>query len=209
MAVVFSAIMVSLAMATNTSPTITVELQVPRTRVFAGDEVEVRARVSVRGGFGLISIAMPPATYGGVARYREGFEVVSGKAAQVFFKGFGNVEREFRFRVRAMKRGVYDFGRVRYAYHHLFGLRIIEDEVDEEIRLIVMPRYRIIRRSVGRIKPATVTPRVTPNSLGHTQRISGILGSTCLVTRLSSLIGRPRQGPWRVRSWLMSTIGRA
>ena len=166
MAVIFSAIMVSLAMVTNTSPTITVELQVPRARVFAGDEVEVRARVSVRDGFGLISIAMPPATYGDMARYREGFEVTSGKAAQVFFKGFGNVEREFRFRVRAMKRGVYDFGRVRYAYHHLFGLRIIEDEVDEGIRLIVMPRYRIIRRSVGRIKPATVTPRVTPNRLG-------------------------------------------
>ena len=166
MAAIFSAIMASLAMATNTNPTITVDLHIPRTKVFAGDEVEVRARVSVRGGFGLISIAMPPATYGGMARYREGFEVVNGRAAQVFFKGFRDVEREFSFRVKVMRRGVYDFGRVRYAYHHLFGLRIIEDEADEGFRLIVMPRYRLIRRGVGKIKPAAVTPMVTPNRLG-------------------------------------------
>ena len=166
MAVVFSALMVFLALATDTELSITVSADLSRTRVFAGDEIEAWVRVRVRGGLGLISIAMPPVSYGDSRRYREGFEVVSGKAAQILFKGFRDVEREFKVRVKALRRGIYEFGRVKYTYHHLFGLRIIEGEFDEGVRLVVMPRYRIIRRGVGRIKPSTVTPRVTPNRLG-------------------------------------------
>ncbi|BDR91272.1 DUF58 domain-containing protein [Vulcanisaeta souniana] len=166
MAVIFSALMVFLALITDMKPVITMNIDLPRTRVFAGDEVEARVRVRVKGGLGLVSIATPPASYGDSRRYKEGFDVVNGKAAQIVFKGFSDVEREFKFKVKALKRGVYDFGRIRYTYHHLFGLRIIEDEVNDDIKLVVMPRYRIIRRGVGKIKPSTVTPRVTPNRLG-------------------------------------------
>ncbi|WP_243676403.1 DUF58 domain-containing protein [Vulcanisaeta distributa] len=169
MTIIFSVLMVFLALATDTKPAITMSIDLSKTRVFAGDDVEALVKVRVRGGgFGLVSIAMPPASYGDSRRYREGFDVINGKAAQIIFKGFRDVDREFKFRIKALKRGgVYDFGRIRYTYHHLFGLRIIEDEVDEGIRLVVMPRYRVIRRGgVGRIKPSTVTPRVTPNRLG-------------------------------------------
>lgn len=131
MAVIFSALMVFLALITDMKPVITMNIDLPRTRVFAGgDEVEARVRVRVKGGLGLVSIATPPASYGDSRRYKEGFDVVNGKAAQIVFKGgFSDVEREFKFKVKALKRGgVYDFGRIRYTYHHLFGLRIIEDE---------------------------------------------------------------------------------
>ncbi|WP_243666917.1 hypothetical protein [Vulcanisaeta sp. JCM 16159] len=138
MTIIFSVLMVSLALATDAKPAITMSIDLSKTRVFAGDEVEASVKVRVRGGLGLVSIAMPPASYGDSRRYREGFEVTNGKAAQIIFKGFRDVEREFKFRVKALKRGVYEFGRIRYTYHHLFGLRIIEDELNEGIRLVVM-----------------------------------------------------------------------
>lgn len=166
MVIVFSALMVFLALYTNTEPTITISLDVPKRRVFVGDVVEVVVRVTVNGGLGLIMLAAPPASYVDNKAYRESFKVVDGKAAHVVFKGFKKIEREFRFKVKALKRGVYEFGDVVYTYHHIFGLMIIENKVDNHIKLSVVPKYRFIRRNIGRIKPSTVTPRVTPNRLG-------------------------------------------
>ncbi len=166
MAAVLSVLLVAFALLTDTRPTIAVSAEPSKEHLFAGDDVDVVVRIRVRGGFGLITVAAPPASYASSRRHREAFEVVEGRASRVIFKGFREVYREYRIRVRALKRGEYEFGRLRFAYHHLFGLRIMEDEVDEGTRLVVVPRYRVISRSAGAIKPSTVTPRVTPNRLG-------------------------------------------
>ena len=168
--VIFSVLMVALALYTGgDEPQVSIELALSRDRVFVGDEVEVRARVRVKGGFGLLSIALPPASYRDsrdYARYTESLEVTRGNSVHVVFKGFRDLEREYVVRIKALRRGKFEFGLVRYTYHHMFGMRVIEDSWDKGLRLTVLPRYRIIRRGVGRIKPSLVTPRVTPIRLG-------------------------------------------
>jgi len=84
----------------------------------------------------------------------------------VVFKGFRDLDREYVVRVKALRRGRFELGLVKYTYHHMFGMRVIEGSWDEGLRLTILPRYRVIRRGVGRVKPSLVTPRVTPIRLG-------------------------------------------
>lgn len=164
--ILFSALLVFLALYTDSSPSVSAAVSIERATVFAGDEVELVARFRINGGLGLVTLAAPPASYAEEGVYREVLEVVDGKSAIVAFKGLRGAEREIRVRLRALRRGSYELGRVRYAYHHLFGLRVVEGEVDSRVVLTVLPRYRVLRRWAGVIRPLTVTPRVTSSRLG-------------------------------------------
>jgi len=163
--VLFAILMVGLAIYTNDEPRIDIALSLSRKRVFVGDEVEMIINVRVKRGLGVIAINVPPASYA-ASRHRESFDIVSGRASHVIFKGFRDGEWAFRVRIKALRRGRFEFGLINYAYHHVFGMRVIEDRIKVSEELLVVPRYRIIRRSLGRIKPSTLTPRTTPTRVG-------------------------------------------
>ncbi len=161
----FSILMVGLAIYTDDEPQVDVSLSLSRNRVLVGDEVDMIIRIRARRGLGVIAVNAPPASYS-ASRYREGFDVVSGKASHVVFKGLRDGEWTFRVRIKALRRGRFEFGVINYAYHHVFGMRIIEDRIKVGEQLLVVPRYRVIRRGLGRIKPSTVVPRTTPARVG-------------------------------------------
>ncbi len=128
-----------------------------------------RASVEVNGPPGMIIVAMPPASYlqGQYSRkYRESFEVEKGTASRMFFKGFGPLKKDVELDVKALKRGIYNFGAINYAYHGLMSSDVREEARDSGLKLVVMPRYKLARKASWNIEPSSTSPRVTPNRLG-------------------------------------------
>ncbi|MGC8674600.1 MAG: DUF58 domain-containing protein [Thermoprotei archaeon] len=165
----FSAFMVGFAVYADSDVEIASDFALNRERISTDGLCSGLLSLKAKGGFGIITVAVPPASYveGDKAlKYKEGLELEKGKASRVFFKGLNDLNARFTVDVKALKRGTYDFGLVTYTYHGLFGGRVIERHDDHGVRLTVLPKYKVVQRGVWRIIPSSVTPRVTPNRLG-------------------------------------------
>lgn len=167
---VFSVLMVAFAIYVDTEPEVTASFSIKgRDRVTVGDSVTGQVSVKVKGGFGLVTVSAPPASYlsgDRSSKYREGFEVVGGKASRVLFKGFRDLSAGYSFEAKAIKRGIYEFGQVRYAYNALLGAKVDEGSFDYGLELKVLPKYELVRRGGWRLTPVSLPSRVTPNRLG-------------------------------------------
>ncbi len=157
-------ILVSLALMIDSGPRVNVELAVMPSRIYVNDEVEVKVKVKVMGGYGIMTLRLPPRPG---SPESESFELTSGKNVHIVFKGPRDVERSFTYRLRAVRRGRYELRGVDYVYHDLFGLRQpIEGYVDVSAQVEVMPKVKLITRATGIIKPREVFPRSPPSRLG-------------------------------------------
>ncbi|WP_069807237.1 DUF58 domain-containing protein [Vulcanisaeta thermophila] len=164
LAVVFPMIMASIVMLTGTNPRITTDLTIDRGVMYIGEELRVRVRLRVIGGFGIIMVRGPPAPNTNEA---DAFELSSGRNVIVVFKGPGTLEREFEYGLRALVRGRYDLGRVEYTYYHAFGFsNPVRGTVTLKREVQVLPRVKIINRIVGIMKMRQGAPRYSPARLG-------------------------------------------
>ncbi len=162
--VAFPLLLASLALMIESKPQVSAIIEVNPNRIYVNDDVEVSVRVKVTGGYGIITIRAPPRPSSTEA---EGFELVDGKNVHVVFKGLRDVEKTFKYRLRAVRRGRYELRIIDYTYHDLLGLSApIEGYVDASASVEVMPRVKLITRATGIIKPREAFPRTPLSRLG-------------------------------------------
>ncbi len=117
------------------------EREVEKTLLHTGDETEVRVKLSVEKGSGSVVVGdvLPPS-----------FELVEGKNRHVFFKRPGEqLEVEYRYRVRALKRGVYFIPPLEVEGKHLLGIESSKYAVvSDSVEVRVSPRAIEIRKSI-------------------------------------------------------------
>ena len=162
--VAFPLLLASLALMIEGKPQVSAVIEVNPGRIYVNDDVEVSVRVKVTGGYGIITIRAPPRPSSAEA---EGFELVDGKNVHVIFKGLRDVEKTFKYRLRAVRRGRYELRIIDYTYHDLLGLSApIEGYVDVSASVEVMPKVKLITRATGIIKPREAFPRTPLSRLG-------------------------------------------
>lgn len=145
-------------------PRIQPSIEVSSTRIRVGDEVEVKVRVVIKGGYGLVLVRAPPMPNSPEA---DGFELVDGKNVHVVFKGLGDRELSFSYRLRAVRRGRYELRGIEYTYHSILGLRPpVSGLVDVGVGVEVSPRVKLITRVSGVSRPREPMPRSPPSILG-------------------------------------------
>jgi uncharacterized protein (DUF58 family) len=162
--VAFPLMLAALALMIENKPRVNAVIEVNPGRIYVNEDVEVSVRVKVTGGYGIITIRAPPRPGSTEA---EGFELVDGKNVHIVFKGFRDVEKTFKYRLRAVRRGRYELSTLDYTYHDLLGLTTpIEGHVDVSASVEVMPRVKLITKATGIIKPREAFPRTPLSRLG-------------------------------------------
>lgn len=163
LAVIYPIILTSLILTTYTRPRVSIELALDKQVMYVGDELNVRLRLRVDGGFGILIIRGPPAPN---TESANAFELAQGKNVYVAFKGFGGLSQEFSYKLKALRRGRYVIGGIDYTYHHAFGISgPIKGTVNTEYLIEVLPRIKIINR-VPSMKLKQEIPRQSPARLG-------------------------------------------
>lgn len=151
------------ALLTSGRPSVEVELRVEPERVKVGEELTLRARVRVKGGFGVVLLRLPP--HPGT-RAAEAFELVDGTNVRVLFKGFRPALRAYEVRLRALKRGEHSLEGVQVAYFHLLGAsRPAAWSAPARVRVLVLPRVGFARARVP-LRQRQLAPRAPPSRAG-------------------------------------------
>ena len=128
----------------------------PRAKV--GDEFEVFATLGIKGGFGIIDVELP---------VPDQFDLVDDNNVHVVFKGYRNFSRKISYRVRAMRRGVFDFGTVRYTYYPTLGIiNRTSKEYSESHRIEVYPNIPVLPRMGRSFKTPMIRPSGSVSRLG-------------------------------------------
>ena len=138
-------------------PEIEIEYSLP-SRAKVGDEMDISVTVNCKRGMGLINLDMPT--------FRE-MEIVDGTNVHVLYKGSKAVNREYSYRVRAIKRGIYKFTDINIEYSPLFGRKnrkLINEHVNASI--VVLPLIKVLKKSQFQIKSKLITPRYAITRLG-------------------------------------------
>lgn len=157
-------ILIPLFLMTESKPKVDAVISIKPSRIYVNDDLEVNVKVKITGGYGIVTVRAPPRP--GSAE-SEGFELVGGKNVHIIFKGLKDAELNFKYRLKAVRRGRYELRGVDYTYHDLLGLgKPVEGYVDVAAQVEVMPRIMLITRATGLIKPREVFPRAPPSRLG-------------------------------------------
>ena len=134
-----------------------IEYSLP-SRAKVGDELNISVTVRCKKGMGLINLDMPS--------FRE-MEIVDGTNVHILYKGSKDVNKEYNYRVRAIRRGIFDYSDINIEYLPLFGRKnrkIITEHVNSSI--VVLPPIKVLRKSQFQIKSKLITPRYAITRLG-------------------------------------------
>ncbi|QDA32112.1 DUF58 domain-containing protein [Thermococcus indicus] len=110
---------------------ITVVRRISRREVRLGEEVEVRVRVTVERGMGIVVVRDP--LPGSVA-------LTEGSSVGVFFKGPRPLQVEYTYRIKPVLRGVYSLPRSEVTTRNPLGTRYLWGLYGEELRIRAVPR---------------------------------------------------------------------
>ncbi|WP_457742291.1 DUF58 domain-containing protein, partial [Thermococcus sp.] len=136
-----------------------VERTVEKTGLRIGEETEVRVRLTVERGAGIVLVGdvVSPA-----------LEIVKGKNRHVFFKlPEKKLEVEYSYRIRAVKRGKHTISPVEVEGRHFFELEEPRYALlTEETKIMVSPRLVNIARFVSKRRGKPGLPQVSKTKIG-------------------------------------------
>jgi len=159
----FPPFFLALALYADRRPGVSVDVDVDRGAIRVGEDVELRVRIAVDGGVGVLNVNMFPLEG---SREGEVVEIAGGGNSRVLFKGMGRATREYRYRIRFLGRGSFDVGRVRLSYRGLFGMSALEEERDMGVRVNVYPRLSGAVHGGRALRAIPGNPRATAVKLG-------------------------------------------
>ncbi|MGC8542856.1 MAG: DUF58 domain-containing protein [Vulcanisaeta sp.] len=164
LSILFPLIIIVIALALSGKPTINITLSLDNDVMYVNDELNIKLKVSVHGGFGLLLIRAPPMPDTSMS---EAFELIRGNNVHIVFKGFRNVNREYQYTLRALRRGKYMLDRVEYTYYNALGIHEpVKYSLSISKEIQVLPRVKIVRRAIGVVRPRQGVPRYPPSRLG-------------------------------------------
>src|SRR5487761_1511506 len=109
--------------------------------VYAGDEVVIRARMTIEQGLGLYFIRLP---------VMDSFKLLDEDTNDhIIFKGLSKVEHlEYVYKMRALRRGIFKFPDISFSFHPPLSLaRGEQGSVPSNIEIKVLPRVNLLKRS--------------------------------------------------------------
>lgn len=123
-----------------------------------GEELKLEANVSIPQGFGLIVFRFPTS---------ERFEITDGTNVHTVFKGLQPIERKYSYRLKALRRGNFQFSNIQYTYYPALGLlNKSEGIVPVNMTIKVLPNIRILKKSQIRTRSRYQVPRQSRTRLG-------------------------------------------
>jgi uncharacterized protein (DUF58 family) len=125
---------------------------------YIGDAIEFKGSIEIKRGFGLIFIRFPTDPR---------FELIDGTNVHVIFKGIGVKSSEYSYKLRALRRGIFEFPAVSFSFYPSFGLLDkTETKLPSGISLRILPRIAIPRKGQLRIRSLQELPRQSRARLG-------------------------------------------
>jgi len=121
----------------NPPKNIEIEKIVSKSTVMVGDILEIKTKIKVKNGIGFVLVN---------DKLAEEFILVEGKNTNVFFKGFGTLEREFTYKVRCANIGTYTIEKSKVLSNHFLNINGFVDDLGSELKIRVMPYITIPRR---------------------------------------------------------------
>ncbi|MFG1520203.1 MAG: DUF58 domain-containing protein [Thermoplasmataceae archaeon] len=115
----------------ETNPSIRFDIKIPE-KSYVGDIVEITVKITIDRGIGLFDVSFPVA---------DSFELVDGNNVHIVYKGFRPLEREFHYRVRGMRRGIFQMGNISFNYFPSMGIiNGLSETVDLKKELEITPK---------------------------------------------------------------------
>lgn len=130
-------ILVGILRSFSAPPIVSASWEMPeRTKV--GTDFDVSGTVTISRGLGVVDIELTiPAQ----------FDLVSGNNVHAVFKGLGNFTTSYTFRLKSLRRGVFDFSSLKYSYYPTLGItHSIKSALNAPHSLNVMPNVPIVPR---------------------------------------------------------------
>lgn len=144
-------------------PNIRVELSAEPQKVKVGGEFVLRAKVTIRGGFGIVLVRLPPHPNTEAA---QSFRLLDGANVHLFFKGFRTINKTVEIRFQALKKGEYLLKSAEYVYYNAFGaLRPISGAVETSCPVTVLPKMVFPKMNLKMMQREPV-PRVPRAKVG-------------------------------------------
>jgi uncharacterized protein (DUF58 family) len=125
---------------------------------YVGDAIQFKAKIEIKRGLGLAFIRFPTDPR---------FELVDGTNVHVIFKGMGTKTRDYSYKLRALRRGIFDFPAASISFYPSFGLLDkTEIRIPSEITLRILPKIAVPRKGQFRIRSLQELPRESRARLG-------------------------------------------
>jgi uncharacterized protein (DUF58 family) len=159
-AVLFPLLLIALLLNYNTKSTVKFFLHQEPNVVYAGDEVVIRARVTIEQGLGLYFIRLPAT---------DSFELLDEDTnVHIIFKGPRKVEqREYVYKMKALRRGIFKFPDISFSFYPPLNLaRGEQGSVPSNIEIKVLPRVNLLKRSQVSLRSLHEMPRSSRARLG-------------------------------------------
>lgn len=128
------------------------------TRAAVGDELELKIHVKITRGMGMINLDLPT--------FRE-MELLEGSNVHIIYKGKKIEEREYTYKVRTTRRGIFPYSDIEIEYSPILGrnnYKRLTQKVESSI--IVVPPVKILKKSQFQIRSRLVKPRYAVTRLG-------------------------------------------
>jgi uncharacterized protein (DUF58 family) len=123
-----------------------------------GDEFEVKASISINRGAGIFLFELP---------FFDFFKLTDGSNVRVVFKGLRRRNYDLTYKMKALRRGSFDWKEVKYTYNPTMGiLNSKEGKIPCAIKVDVLPNIEILRKKGLRIRSTRLNPRNARSRIG-------------------------------------------
>ena len=157
---IFPFVLVAFLLNFNPKPLVKFSFSSDHDIAYVGDEISLKAKVRIEEGFGLFFIRLPAV---------DTFELEGEETnVHLVFKGFRKVEeREYDYKLKALRRGVFRFPDISYSYYPPLSLsRSEHGAVPSDFVIKVLPKIQLLKRSQASFRSLHDIPRSSRARLG-------------------------------------------
>ncbi len=155
--VIFPLLYVGIMYILDEESSIHVDVEFPP-KLKVGDEFEVKATISISRGAGIFLFELP---------FFDFFKLTDGSNVRVVFKGIRRRNYDLTYKMKALRRGSFDWKEVRYTYNPTMGiLNSKEGKIPCAIKVEVLPNIEILRKKGLRIRSTRLNPRNARSRIG-------------------------------------------
>ncbi len=159
--VIFPLVLLAFLLNYTPKPVIKFTFEGDQDVAYVGDEVNFKAKARIEEGFGLFFIRLPAI---------DTFELDEEEETNVHlvFKGFRKIEeREYKYKMKALRRGLFQFPPISYSYYPPLSFsRSEHGEVPSNFAIKILPKIQLLKRSQVSLRSLHEIPRSSRARLG-------------------------------------------
>lgn len=158
--VIFPLVLVAFLLNYNPKPLIKFTFEGEHDVAYVGDDISFKAKVRIEEGFGLFFIRLPA-----VDTFELGEEETN---VHLVFKGFRKIEeREYTYKMKALRRGIFQFPQISYSYYPPLSFsRSEHGEAPSNFEIKILPKIQLLKRSQVSLRSLHEIPRSSRARLG-------------------------------------------